>query len=87
MLKMTDEIDDNTNDVILGFFDGDEYIGGADIEPIRYGENCSMNLTTVLMTLTDGHYAAIILTVVLISKTFGLNASVEVTVISPKCSK
>ena len=38
MLKMTDEIDDNTNDVILGFFDGDEYIGGADIEPIRYGE-------------------------------------------------
>ena len=35
---MTNEIDDNTNDVILGFFDGDEYIGGADIEPIRYGE-------------------------------------------------
>ena len=38
MLKMTDEIDDNTNDVILGFFDDDAYIGGADIEPIRYGE-------------------------------------------------
>lgn len=38
MLKITDKIDDSTNDVILGFFDGAKYISGADIEPIRYGE-------------------------------------------------